>query len=312
MSLIPCPPDGTYVVNLSGGFYSTLASVLAGFAFFAVTYVLTGLQGQGSAIDRRHERRSTENYVIVSLFCAFLALVVAAFLYALISAERTGAVQGGRAISEQLLAGVAFAYGAGILVFSLALLISSVGLEHTAREVRTIVVLCLPTIAVLFVSQAAQDLAQTRILATGPRLCRDSGFYDAVVLWSADVLPLAVLSISVVLVVLSRTVLGPKRVRGFSQGSSWWLHNPLPKLSLAVVFAAAVRSAALGMHGGPSEHLSDAETWVWLAVTAIGLLLQTVVSLWTRPGVPLAQPFGDERAAERQTPSPDPLARDPP
>src|SRR4051794_5322663 len=227
-------------VNLSAGFYSTLAGVLAGFAFVAVTYVLTGLQAQGPSIDRGRERRSTENTIIVSLFCAFFALVITAFMYAGLAAERE---PGARAVSEQLLASVAFAYGAGILIFSLTLLISGVGLEHTARETRTIVVLLLPPVAVLITAQAAQNLVLAEVGSGHTTRCIDSSLYETLQWLGGLVLPLVLLATSTALVVLSRTVLGPRRFGGIPQRSTWWLHNPLPKASLLVVILAAARSA---------------------------------------------------------------------
>jgi len=292
VSLTPCPHIPVFEVNLSAGFYSTLAGVLAGFAFVAVTYVLTGLQTRTSGIDRARERRSTENTIIVSLFCAFLTLVMAAFLYAGLAAEPKPS---GRAASVHLLASVAFAFGSGILVFSLTLLISGVGLEHTAREVRTIVVLFLPSVGVLLVSQAARNLALTESFSSGATHCVNSALYDSLQRWTVVVLPLVVFLSSIALVVLSRTVLGPSRFAGLPQRSTWWLHNPLPKVSLIVVILTAARASALNRLD-PDDHLSDAEVWFWLGVIAIGLLVQSVVSLWTRPGVPVTEGSGRNRA----------------
>jgi len=213
-------------------------------------------------------------------------------MYAGLAAERE---PGARAVSEQLLASVAFAYGAGILIFSLTLLISGVGLEHTARETRTIVVLLLPPVAVLITAQAAQNLVLAEVGSGHTTRCIDSSLYETLQWLGGLVLPLVLLATSTALVVLSRTVLGPRRFGGIPQRSTWWLHNPLPKASLLVVILAAARSAGFSLRD-PADHLADWEIWFWLGLIALGLLAQSVVSLWTRPGVPVTEGSGRNRA----------------
>jgi hypothetical protein len=287
-----CPPFDVFHVNLGAGFYAGIAGVLAGFAFVAMTYVLAGLQSQGGGIAHTREGRSTENTIIVSLFCAFLSLLITAILYASIASE--GEISP-RAASENMLAAVTIVYGTGVLIFSITLLISSAGLEHTAREVRTIVVLVLPAVAVRLTAQGAQTVVLNEIRWDSSTRCADSGLYDELGRWGGGVLPLVVLSASIALVVLSRTVLRPPRFLGFPQGSRWWLHNPLPKISLVVVIGTATRMASLSRRDA-GDHLSDGEVWFWLGLIAVGLLAQSMVSLWTRPGVAVTEDSGRSRA----------------
>lgn len=294
LSAFICPPTSTLDASGAAGAYSALAGVLAGFAFVAVTFVLTNTQISRTRVSRQREMQSSENYLVVSLFCAFMALVVTAFEYSVIAGEHGGALTQGRASSETLLAGVAFVFGTGILVFAFTVLISDAGLEHTAREVRTLVAVILPALTVFLVMGSAEDVALTRLLAD-PSLCRHPAFASSVAVGTPWITA-AVFLLSAGVALAARISLSDGQ-RKPPRWSKPWLHNLLPIGSLIVVLAAAF-GAALLSEDDPSQSLTDLGVWVWVGITAVGMTLQAAVSLWTRPRESLLEPRGSREKVD--------------
>lgn len=290
-----CPPADTFDVTRSASLYSSLAGVLAGFAFFAMIYILTAMQGrliQGPFGD--DEASSEQNHVIISLVSAFLGLVVATFLYAVLSAEQNESLIGGRASGEELLSGIAFAFAVMALLYGLTLLIGGVGLTITAHEARAIIVMLGPPLSMMFLGFAAQDDAFAEFLSSttisgGHKMCYEPSFYRQTTIWATTVLPLFVFGTCLALVVLSRTVLNVGRGFALPRGRRWFSRNALPKLSLLVCLAAAIWSATWSERD-PGAHLSHAQVWCWLVATAVGLTVQAVFILWSRAGETLLRP----------------------
>jgi hypothetical protein len=259
--------------------------VLAGFAFAALIYVLTNMQGRLAApANDDREGRSQQNHIVVSLICAFLGLVVTTFLYAVLGAEQNAALVQGRASSEELLSGAAFAFSVMSLLYSITLLIAAVGLKATANEVRAIVAVLIPPLAVMFLGFAAQDGAFAEIVATKDKLgnCEDSGFLDLVSSWAATVLPLVTFGICIALWILARTRLSVNAYV-LPSTSRWYLRNALPKASLFVSLVAAVWSASWSEQE-PNAKLGHAATWLWLVGSATILIGQAIYIFWSQPG----------------------------
>jgi hypothetical protein len=91
----------------SAGNYSQLSGVLAGFAFLAIMLVLSRQHRRVSERDAVREYEQ-DNRFVTALACACLGLVTAATLFSLLSGEEGCALISGRALSKEVLAGVAF------------------------------------------------------------------------------------------------------------------------------------------------------------------------------------------------------------
>jgi hypothetical protein len=70
----------------AAGNYAQLAGVLAGIAFLAIMLVVNRQHRRGSAGDAAREYEQ-DNRFVTALACAFLGLVTAAALFALLSGE---------------------------------------------------------------------------------------------------------------------------------------------------------------------------------------------------------------------------------
>lgn len=287
-----CPPLHTFDVTKSATLYSTLAGVLAGFAFTALIYLLAAMGGQTRA-DRadQTEIASQENHVIVSLFCALFALVITTFLYAILASEQNESLVQGRAASEEVLSGIAFAFSIAILFYALVLLIDGIGLKRTAREARAIIALTLPPLAMMFLGFTAQDMAFGELASTAQRvgrtmMCTTPPFYHQATFWAATVMPIVVLGVCGILWLVWS-------VRGTSENvlvrrQRRYIRNALPKLSLVIIVIAAVWSATWSERD-PGARLSHSWVWVWLTVAAIGLVTVAAFLLWGSPGASVSR-----------------------
>lgn len=110
--MIMCP-QAKYDIASTAALFSTLAGVLAGFAFTS----LIALVGFRAASTRDTERLAS---VIQVLLAAVLALSCSSLTYAALGGER---MSSGRAASVQVAAGVGFSAAGLLLVYSIALTI---------------------------------------------------------------------------------------------------------------------------------------------------------------------------------------------
>ena len=82
----PCELWLQFDFSQAAGNYSQLSGVLAGIAFLAIMLVLNRQHRRGSTGDAAHEY-DQDNRFVTALACAFLGLITAAALFALLSGE---------------------------------------------------------------------------------------------------------------------------------------------------------------------------------------------------------------------------------
>jgi hypothetical protein len=100
----------------AAGNYSQLAGVLAGFAFLAIMLVLNRQHRRGGVADIAAEYQQDSRF-ITALASACVGLITAATLFSLLSGEQGCALISGRALSKEVLAGVAFHFSVYTLPF---------------------------------------------------------------------------------------------------------------------------------------------------------------------------------------------------
>jgi hypothetical protein len=139
----------------SAGNYSQLSGVLAGFAFLAIMLVLSRQHRRGSESDAVREYEQ-DNRFVTALACACLGLVTAATLFSLLSGEEGCALISGRALSKEVLAGVAFFFSVYTLLFGAVQLVAASAL---GTHFRFIVAVLAPPLVVAFIVASLNDLA---------------------------------------------------------------------------------------------------------------------------------------------------------
>jgi hypothetical protein len=174
---------------------SQLAGVLAGFAFFAVIYVLT------TNVDRRSAGRHVEavlDRALLTLFCATFGLAIAAIQYSILAGNTGAGLVYGRGASEELFADITFGLAIYTLVAGMLSLVALEDFGRTLRFVRTLAAIAAPPALAFFVANAAGEVA-VGIWAgrDGLLLCGHNGLYSAVQTWGERVIPLVVLVASI-------------------------------------------------------------------------------------------------------------------
>jgi hypothetical protein len=275
-----CPPQGTFDLSRVAAQYSTLAGVLAGFAFFALIFLL-------EQRDRAEDRAEADAHIAIALLCSLLSLIVAALLYAILAGEQQAALVG-RAASEEMLSGIAFSLGVISLLYAIALLVAHAGVEAADRPVRVILSIIGPPLALLFVIFGAEDVAYSEILRQGhlgPKgelvECGSQAMLDALSTWGSLVLPLLLLTACLGLWVVpwliqrlagrSKWTRLPKLIKGHP--------NTLPYISLAATIVMAVVSATFSEQN-PALHLLPGMVWALLVVFWILLFVQAAFLRW--------------------------------
>jgi hypothetical protein len=151
----PCELWLQFDFSQSAGNYSQLSGVLAGFAFLAIMLVLSRQHRRGSESDAVREYEQ-DNRFVTALACACLGLVTAATLFSLLSGEEGCALISGRALSKEVLAGVAFFFSVYTLLFGAVQLVSASAL---GTHFRFIVAVLAPPLVVSFIVASLNDLA---------------------------------------------------------------------------------------------------------------------------------------------------------
>jgi len=151
----PCELWLQFDFSQSAGNYSQLAGVLAGFAFLAIMLVLSRQHRRGGESDAVREYDQDIRFV-TALACACLGLITAASLFSLLSGEVGCALISGRALSKEVLAGVAFFFSVYTLLFGAVQLVSASSL---GTHFRFIVAVLAPPLVVAFIVASLDDLA---------------------------------------------------------------------------------------------------------------------------------------------------------
>lgn len=273
-----CP--GAALLDIAGAAsaYAAFAGVLAGFAFAALIFLLTTRQAPGVTAEVPvDEPASRENHLVTALFCSFLALVISTFLYAVLSGAKQDERAAAQNASTEVVAGVAFGIAVYGLLYAVVHLITNVNLPRTGREARVLISLVAPPLIMTLIGQAALDAARTNGQETHD--CQAIGSFVS----ASWIAPIAILAVCVGLLVLSRSRRLGAEGHHLRQGHYWWNHNFIPKMSVFVAVLAAVW-VSLWDTTKPRSHLSDSEIWLWVVLSGVVLVLQTISTLWARMG----------------------------
>jgi hypothetical protein len=290
----------------SAGNYSQLSGVLAGFAFLAIMLVLSRQHRRGSASDAAREYEQ-DNRFVTALACACLGLVTAAALFALLSGEEGCALISGRALSKEVLAGVAFFFSVYTLLFGAVQLVSAAAL---GAHFRFIVAVLTPPIVVAFIVASLDDLALSLANPPGqPEAPHESllpGWTDSSAsLWKFAHSTLTWLIPSVLAICLAVWLAGFRwRRAGDIHGRAASVLSGvvskaliyLPYASLALVAYAVWRTAMLGrLEAG--AHIGAGQAKVLVLVCTVVVVLQSASLSFAR-GEDVAPEFEAQPSAE--------------
>ncbi|MCV7276716.1 hypothetical protein [Mycolicibacter arupensis] len=255
--------------------YAQLAGLLAGFAFVVINLVL----------DRAYRRRSDgppdrrevahETLTGIALMNAFLGLFLTAVQYSLLAGEQGCAVTGGRATSAELLGGISFVASLYVLLYAIVQFVSG-GDGALIRHCVFIVAVLVPPIAVFFVEATLTDLA----LALGDPQSRR----PLQPLWDdANRLSLPITGAIAVICALAWLRGRRRRRSDISIGPvAARIRTVFPYLSTVVIIAAIMRSMSALPKTDVASHLSSAEAWLWVAVFAALMLVQSMALSFQR------------------------------
>ena len=273
--LAPCPAFDTFTMTPSAQLYSTFAGVLAGFAFFALIFLLPRINWKwASSLSPKDEFKTVSSHVSVSLVIAFMCMIVATFLYAVLSGEKGLGLTGGRASSEEILDGAVFGIAVISLLYPIVLLVAVSGLSATGRFVRVLVSTTAPFFAMLFVSLAASDSAFAEVVSLNPGAkegdtCRFPPFYSQATRGTL-IFPLGVAALCILIWLI------PSRWMHRMERYSSPARSALPLLSFAAVITASLTSAYISARG-PRYKIEHVGVWVTLGIFALVLLLQALL-----------------------------------
>lgn len=250
--------------------YAQLAGLLAGFAFVVINLVLDRAyrrRSDGHAPDPREIEHET--LTGVALMNAFLGLFLTAVQYSLLAGEQGCALGSGRAASAELLGGISFVASLYILLYAIVQFVSG-SAGTLIRHCVFIVAVLVPPIAVFFVEATLTDLA----LSLGDQQTHR----PLQPLWD-DANRLSVpITVAIAVVCAIGWFLGRARRRSETPigPMAGRIRTAFPYLSTVVIIAAIVRSMAALPKTNVASHLSAAESWLWVAVFAVLMLVQSV------------------------------------
>jgi hypothetical protein len=261
--------------------YAQLAGVLAGFAFVVINLVLDrSYRRRGDGKSRAAHEVEHETLTGVALMNAFLGLFLSAIQYSLLAGENGCSLTGGRAASAELLGGISFVASVYMLLYAVVQFVSG-SAGTLAKHCVFIVAVLVPPIAVFFIEATVSDLA----LALADPTTRQ----PLQPLWD-DANNLSV-PIALAVLVVAAGVWRVGRKRRVAETPSaprvQTLRTALPYVTVIVVISAVVRAVTALPVRNPSAHLSGGEAWLWVAVFAALMLVQSA-TLSLQTGVELA------------------------
>jgi hypothetical protein len=266
--------------------YAQLAGVLAGFAFVVINLVLDrSYRRRGDGKSRAAHEVEHETLTGVALMNAFLGLFLSAIQYSLLAGENGCSLTGGRAASAELLGGISFVASVYMLLYAVVQFVSG-SAGTLAKHCVFIVAVLVPPIAVFFIEATISDLA----LALADPTTRQ----PLQPLWD-DANNLSV-PIALAVLVVAAAVWRVGRKRRVSETPSaprvQTLRTALPYVTVIVVISAVVRAVTALPVRNPAAHLSAGEAWLWVAVFAALMLVQSA-TLSLQTGVELAYADAD-------------------
>jgi hypothetical protein len=273
-----CDTSGlTFVFGPSAGLYSTMASVLAGFAFLAATLVIGGTHrrsGDRPPTDAEHARHHRVDIgLLVTLTIAFMSLILTSVQYAEIAGETGCAITQGRSASEEFLAGVSFIFSVLLLFYAIVQMISDSGIPNVGHSIRRLVAVVVPAVAMLLLAAAADEVAFTPWIEGRATTTGLAGFIEN----SRTNLSLAglifLLSFLIWRVPINFPGLGAKIQREIDGRD---LQKFYPYISLFGAILAVLRVNTFSeLH--PADRIGVVELVVWLVFCAVGLLAQSAL-----------------------------------
>lgn len=256
-------------VSIVARSYAQLTGILAGFAFVVVNLV----------IDRAYRRRTDaraleprevehETQVGIALVCGFLGLLLTTLRYSLLAGENGCALISGRAASAEVLTAVAFGASIYVLLYAVVQFFSGTA-GALAKHCVFILAIFVPPITVFFVEDTLTHLALS--LGDPDKHRPLQPLWD----WATRLaipLPLAILVVCAAVWFAGtgrrRSLTPPGRVALLAR-------TVVPYITIGVVAAALVRSIAGLRYNSPSVHIAPAEAWLWVALLAAALIVQS-------------------------------------
>jgi hypothetical protein len=276
--------------------YAQFSGVLAGFAFVVINLVLDrGYRRRGDGKSRAAHEVEHETLTGVALLNAFLGLFLAAIQYSLLAGENGCSLTGGRAASAELLGGISFVASVYMLLYAVVQFVSG-SAGTLAKHCVFIVAVLVPPIAVFFIEATISDLA----LALADPTTRQ----PLQPLWD-DANKVSVPIALAVLVVAAAVWLAGRKKRSsemLSGARVQKLRTALPYVTVVVVISAVVRAVTALPVRNPAAHLAAGEAWLWVAVFAAVLLVQSA-ALSFQTGVEVADVDAEQSGQAPARPS---------
>jgi hypothetical protein len=256
-------------ISKTAGFYSEMASALTGFAFLAMTIVLS--RRDDSPHTKFTPRQlDQDKRTAIALLCAFTGLLIATVEYSIVAGESGQALVEGRAASEELLAAVGFTVSLYILLYALVHLIATSTLK-LGFEFRLLVSVFIPPIFIYFATNGLMDVA----IALGqPKPPLQP-------MWSSARIASIGLALWTLLTCGLFSSFGRKVRRELGE-LPLYIKDAPPYVTLATAIIATLYSAQLS-DVNPAARLSESAAWSWVAVCTT-VLIYVSVSLSYEPG----------------------------
>jgi hypothetical protein len=262
-------PGVDFDISKTAGSYSQMASVFSGFAFLAMTIVLSR-RDYNPRTKLTPRQLDQDKRTVIALLCAFTGLLIATVEYSIITGESGHALVEGRAASEELLAAVGFTVSVYILLYALVHLIATSTLK-LGSEFRLLVTVFIPPIFIYFVTNGLMDVAIALGQPTPP----------LEPMWSTA----RIASIGLALWTLLICGLlwnSSRKLRRELGELPRYIKNAPPYVTLTTAIIATMYSAQIS-DVNPAARLSESAAWSWVAIGAT-VLIYVSASLSCEPG----------------------------
>jgi hypothetical protein len=266
-------PDVDFDISKTAGSYSQMASVFTGFAFLAMTIVLSR-RDYNPRTKFTPRQLDQDKRTVIALLCAFTGLLIATVEYSIVSGESNHALVEGRAASEELLAAVGFTVSMYILLYALVHLIATSSLK-LGTDFRLLVTVFLPPIFIYFVTNGLMDVA----IALGqPKPPLEP-------MWSTARTASIGLAVWTLLVCGLLWNSSRKLRRELGKLPRYIVKDAPPYVTLATTIIATMYAAQIS-DVNPAARVSEYAAWSWVAI-ATAVLIYVSASLSREPGAEL-------------------------
>lgn len=272
----------TFVFGPSASLYSTMTSVLAGFAFLAITLVIGGShrrsRGAASSDAEEARRYRADKNLLITLTVAFTAFILTSLQYAEIAGETGCAITEGRSASEQFLAGVSFVFSVLLLFYAVVQMISDSGIPEVDNTIRCLVAVIGPPIAILLLSVTGNEVAFAPWIGGRPTISGAAGFIENTYTDVGLVALVLLLCILIWRLPIHFPRFGARVEREIERRD---MHRFFPYISLLAAVATLLRVNTFSeLH--PSNRIGTTELILWLVLCTVGLLFQSVLLSFQR------------------------------